>query len=195
MPESLCMGVGPAKPMQLIFLTSESVEEYESRQSQLRIAAPKVCPNCGAEEALEPLGYYHRYVRRTDDMTPRIPVRRFRCVRCRRTTSLLPGFAQPYKLVANATIEAFARGELERADVHRWHDRLLHYWKGFLVWAPRLRLRIGKRIPMPKHFSPVRLWKAVLDWAGDLAEATIRLTRSLSVTLFGEYKCHRPNPP
>lgn len=181
--------------MQIIFLTPESVEEYEKRQSQTAVAAPPSCPNCGSNQRLQALGYYHRYVTRQDNRTPRIAVRRFRCTRCRRTVSFLPGFAQPYKLVASDTIEAFMAGDIERPDVGCWYQRLVHYRSQFTAWAPRLLLHVKEAIPFGRHPHPHRIWNSVMKWAGNLTLATSRLIRAFGLTLFGEYKCHLPNPP
>jgi len=181
--------------LQLIFPTEDTVEQYVKRQIYLCIAAPEHCPNCGLGRHLESLGYYRRYVTRQDYATPRIQVRRFRCRRCKRTVSLLPSFAQPYKLVANPTIEAFVRGETGRDDVRRWRDRLTCYWKRFSRWSPFLLERLGRAILLPEYAAPLAVWNAVVNWGGGLSQATARLTRENGITLFGEYKCHLPNPP
>ncbi len=53
------------------------------------------------------LGYYARNISRLQLGFLRIWIRRFRCRFCRKTLSLLPSFAQPYRLIQNSTIERF----------------------------------------------------------------------------------------
>jgi transposase-like protein len=190
-----CKVIVTISAVQLIFQTEDTVEQYEKRQIHLCVAGPLHCPNCGRNRPLESLGYYRRYVTRQDYATPRIRVRRFKCSSCRRTVSLLPSFAQPYKLIANHTIEAFARGEKGRDDVRRWQDRLTCYWKKFSRWSPNLRTRLGATVLPAGHTAPLAIWNTLLEWGGGLAALTARLTWESGITLFGEYKCHLPNPP
>jgi Transposase IS66 family len=42
------------------------------------------------------------------------------------TVSCLPRFAQPYRVVCNATIEAFFEGRTARSDVRSWGDLPLY---------------------------------------------------------------------
>src|ERR1700737_5121886 len=70
----------------------------------------------------------------------RMAVRRFFCRCCAVTVSCLPRFAQPYRVVCNATIEAFFEGRTARRDVRSWGELLGRYqgasWRGL---GPRAR--------------------------------------------------------
>jgi hypothetical protein len=157
---------------------------------------PKRCPHCG-EGALQALGYYERWV---SGMVARgdirLQVRRFRCRGCGRTVSLLPAFAQPYRLIRNETIEAFFNGIPNREDVLRREGLLTCYWRRFVRWLPQLRSIVhsafGRAPPLKQ---PKLWWSLIVAVAGNLARATHQLVTEWRVTLFGRYHCHRPIPP
>lgn len=67
-------------------------------------------PHCRRIKTLCALGYYVRNLSRLGAGALQLSVRRFRCCVCRKTVSLLPAFAQPYRFVQNHTIEYFVRG-------------------------------------------------------------------------------------
>lgn len=181
--------------LQLIHLTKESVEEYEKGESHKRIVTPARCPNCQESGRLRSLGYYSRYTTRATVGTPAILVRRFRCFKCRRTTSLLPSFAQPYRLVLNETIEAYMAGNTNRADVLRSADHLKRYRHQYVRWLPNLRLRLHALLKGIPHKTAEAVWVAILEWGESLTKVTLFLTRDRQITMFGQYKCHLPNPP
>lgn len=181
--------------MQLIYTTFESVEEYQSRQTHARLSGPRACPNCGRPARLHSHGTYQRYTTSSGPGTPKISIRRFCCPACRRTVSLLPSFAQPYRLVLNDTIDAWASGERSRADVRRWTMRIKHYWNQYRRWLPIFRLKVSGFLSARRHHTPEAVWNEVLRRTGSLAAATAHLTERYQVTMFGEYKCHLPNPP
>jgi transposase len=197
--EELCLGsfivyllVGT---LQLIYLTLESVEEYSAGESQKRIAAPIRCPNCRKVGKLRALGYYHRYSSKFKAGTLEIQIRRFRCFRCHRTTSFLPSFLQPYRLVVNETIEAYMAGNLVRPDILRAMDQLKRYNQQYMRWLPELRIHLHKQLLHATSRTAEGVWGTLLQWGGGLALTTLRLTRDHQITMFGQYKCHLPNPP
>ena len=181
--------------MQLIHLTLESVEEYSEGESQKRIAAPRRCPNCRKIGRLRALGYYHRYTTRFKAGTLEIQIRRFRCFHCRRTISFLPSFLQPYRLVINETIEAYMAGNLVRPDILRSLDQLKSYNQQYMRWLPELRIHLHTQLLHATNRTAEAVWEALLHWGGGLTLTTLRLTRDHQVTMFGQYKCHLPNPP
>jgi len=181
--------------LQLIHLTLESVEEYSEGESQKRIAAPKSCPNCRKRGRLRALGYYRRYTTRFKAGTLEIRIRRFRCFHCHRTTSFLPSFLQPYRLVINETIEAYMAGNLIRPDILRSLDQLKRYGQQYLRWLPELRVHLQVRLRHLTSKTAEAVWKTLLRWGGGLTMTTLLLTRDHQITMFGHYKCHLPNPP
>lgn len=112
---------------------------------------------------------------------------------CGKTASLLPDFAQPYRLVCNSTIECYFSGDLYRADVQSWKGLLICYWKRFVAWLPKLRRRIVQRLGRaPPAKRPKRVWLFLMAAAGDLAQLTQRLVVEMHITIFGRYRCHCP---
>lgn len=179
--------------MQIICPVNSSSEEYHYNRQQTLMRPPPCCPHCHRERSLRALGYYQRDVTRLERGTLRISVRRYRCVICRKTVSLLPEFAQPYRMVLNVTIEAYTSGRYCRPDVERWQQLLQRYWRRFCNWQPEL-FRIIEGIGLSPPFGdPAMCWHELLNWGGSLGEINIRLTTIYRVALFGRYRCHLPN--
>jgi hypothetical protein len=108
------------------------------------------------------------------------------------TVSCLPQFAQPYRLVASATIEAFFGGERMGRDVQVRADLLRHYWRVFARWQPRLAAICGGFFGRPPPRESARgFWLRVVGGCGGLAAATARLVHELGITFFGKYRCHQ----
>src|ERR1051325_10453767 len=96
--------------MQMIRAMPLSVDRYVELNFHRRVPRPAECPHCGAQHTLQALGYYQRNLTNPKGTVLSVSIRRFRCCDCRRTVSILPSFAQPYKLVLTATINAFFCG-------------------------------------------------------------------------------------
>lgn len=180
--------------MQIICLTSDSPERYGLRRRHPLIRPPAECPHCGARQTLRSLGYYERYLSGSGSTAWRIRIRRFRCWLCRKTVSLLPAFAQPYKLVSNDLIEKYVKYSGRCIETEPWIDLLRRYWCSFRWGLPRMSDPIlvlaGLVLPL-EH--PKRSWELLLQWGGSLAMTTMRFTREAQITLFGRYRCHAPN--
>jgi hypothetical protein len=109
--------------------------------------------------------------------------------------SLLPDFAQPYRIVRNDAIEDYFVGDTSRVDVMRWSALLALYWRRFTIWLPDLREVAARSFGRgPPVNRPQKWWSFLVSAAGDLARATRRLVAEARVTIFGRYRCHRPNP-
>ena len=93
--------------MQLIVELPVDAEEYISQKFQHSITAPAACPHCRACASLQALGYYLRSITGKKAVALTISVRRFRCKVCKKTVSILPAFAQPYRLVRNHAIHRY----------------------------------------------------------------------------------------
>ena len=108
------------------------------------------------------------------------------------TVSCLPDFAQPYRLVGTATIEAGFAGETLRRDVVVWKDLLRRYWRRFEQWHPQLEAHCGGFFGRPPPGESARgFWQRVVGGCGGLAAATALLVHRLGITLFGKYRCHQ----
>jgi hypothetical protein len=81
--------------MQILHRFTGSIQEYLKQITNPDLYRPDHCPLCRALRRLTAWGFYRRSL--VDiEFDGFIPVRRYRCVFCRRTVSLLPEFALPY---------------------------------------------------------------------------------------------------
>jgi hypothetical protein len=109
---------------------------------------------------------------------------------------MLPDFAQPYRLVCNATIERYFNGERHSPEVLRREFLLRRYWDRFEEWYPRVLEIIGHRMPVRLLMEESGgYWQAVSLTYSSISRATLKLVRQYEVTLFGKYRCHSPRPP
>ena len=181
--------------MQIIVRVTWTPEQYLISQKQSSMMRPHRCPNCSARKSLRALGYYERGLSGTNGKDLRLLVRRFRCGACKRTVSLLPDFAQPYRFVRSRTIERYFNGDVEADEVRRTTGLLRCYWRKFTTWLPKLKRVIGAHLGLsPPASQPRRWWGFLMDTRGNLASATRRLVEEVRVTVFGLYQCHQPRP-
>jgi hypothetical protein len=105
------------------------------------------------------------------------------------TVSCLPRFAQPYRVVCNATIEAFFEGRTARSDVRSWGELLGRYQRAYRQWFGTLRMECGAffgRSPPEENRSS--FWDRIMGTCGGLAAATGKLVAELRITFFGRYR-------
>lgn len=179
--------------MQLIRAVPVNAEQYVAGNYQRQIRPPRKCPHCGEAKTLWALCYYFRNLTRLKfSNTLRIGIRRFQCCKCDGTVSILPSFAQPYRLVQNATVEAFFHGPPYPMDVTRWVSQLHKYWKKFLIWIPEIDSVLGSTLGLSPPHACGNEWREVLAAAhGEVDVCTERLVSSFQITLFGRYRCHQ----
>jgi hypothetical protein len=116
----------------------------------------------------------------------------FFCRCCAVTVSCLPRFAQPYRVVCNATIEAFFEGRTKRSDVRGWGELLGRYRRTYQQWFGTLRMECGALFGRsPPQENALGLWDRIMGTCGGVASATGKLVGQLSITLFGRYRCHQ----
>ena len=116
----------------------------------------------------------------------------FFCRCCAVTVSCLPRFAQPYRVVCNATIEAFFEGSTARSDVRGWSELLGRYRRAYQQWFGTLRMECGALFGRsPPEEKPLIFWGRIMRACGGLASATGKLVGQLKITLFGRYRCHQ----
>ena len=178
--------------MQIICTVSLSPDRYAKENFQRSIQRPTSCPRCGIRNALAALGYYSRNITSAERGVLRIFVRRFRCRLCGRTTSILPSFAQPYRLVLNATINEFFKGTIGAGSLS-WLPLLQQYWNRFAKWIPEID-RVVKSVVerSPPHPDAAGWWEVIVAAFGNLEKITATLVSRFGVTLFGRYRCHSP---
>jgi hypothetical protein len=181
--------------MQLIYAIEIDPEQYVSESFHKRVPPPAKCPHCCRTKTLWALGYYCRNLSRMGLGALFIFVRRFRCRCCRQTVSLLPAFAQPYRFVQNCTIENYVRGKPLADEVIRHLDLLSQYWRRFCLWLPELKRTLGHVLERAPPNDQITAWRSLLAAHGDLNSTTQNLVAGFRITLFGRYRCHRPNGP
>jgi hypothetical protein len=179
--------------MQVLYAIDIDPEEYAASEFQRQVSPPTRCPNCKGVKALWALGYYGRNLNRVSIGALVIFVRRFRCRHCRKTTSILPAFAQPYRFVQNRTIERFFSGEAFSDEVIRHLDLLSQYWRRFGIFLPVIERSLGKALERAPPGQPRASWRILVNLYGGLALATKNLVTAHQITPFGRYRCHRPN--
>ena len=178
--------------MQTIYPVTLTPEQYVEQNYQHQVRAPETCPNCGHAHCLEVLGYYHRNLTQSSALVLWIWVRRFLCNTCAVTVSCLPDFAQPYRLVNTATVQAGFEGEVTRPAVQRWRHLIAAYWKRFAEHLPLLTRTVGNVFGCcPLHPTADTFWQQLKQACGGLAPATRQLVGSLHTCLFGTYRCHQ----
>lgn len=191
----LATGVSSAKRwgiMQTIFPTSLTPEQYAQQECHRQVPAPAQCPNCQGPSSLEALGYYSRFITQTLAAILEIWIRRFRCRRCRISVSCLPQFAQPYRLVNNATVQAGFNDQSTRPDVQRWQGLIDAYWRRLEGHLPELVQRVGQAFgALPVNLSAAAFWTRWLAACRSLAAGTRELVARFGTCLFGTYRCHQ----
>lgn len=182
--------------MQILFVMLLDAADYAAGEVHRQIRPPRYCPHCRKAKALLTLGYYERYV--TAGGSGRIvtiKVRRFCCSICGRTVSMLPSFAQPYRLVCTLTIERFFGGH-DRLDTQTWRSLLRRYWRRFIAWLPKLMRTVERVLGLsPPESAGKGSWRALIEAYGHLERATRLLVKKFQVTVFGKYRCHSPIRP
>jgi Domain of unknown function (DUF6431) len=180
--------------MQHIFKTSLTPKEYVEQNYQKQVRPPENCLNCGGAHSLEALAYYHRYVSSLKEVLM-IWVRRFLCRQCRVSISCLPDFAQPYRAVNTATIEAAFNGQTQKPEVRHWVPAIEPYWRRFGAHLPGLLRQVGNAFgPVPLEPTAKGFWAQLLGHCGGLAAATRQLVHEFHTCLFGNYRCHQRRP-
>ena len=178
--------------MQIICTVSLSPDCYANESFHRNIKPPIECPHCNIRGTLAALGYYSRNVTSTKRGVLSIFVRRFRCRLCGRTVSILPSFAQPYRLVLNSTTNEFFGGTLG-TNALSWLPLLQQYWNRFTKWIPEINRVIKSVVERsPPHPDAAGWWQVLVAAFGDLEKIPATLVSRFGVTLFGRYRCHSP---
>ena len=131
--------------MQMLYPFRGSIQQYiESvgTKEEANRCRPATCPQCESKQPLVCHGFYQRtVVDFAGDGV--IRVRRYLCLACRRTVSLLPEFVLPYLRFAIVVMAAFLKGRLWRghtlkAAAETAHQGGMPYQRG-QQWVDRFR--------------------------------------------------------
>jgi hypothetical protein len=180
--------------MQMIIQLKMNVDQYVEQEFHKRVLAPEHCGNCGKVASLNILSSYERYTTNDSGAVVLFRVARFVCKVCKLTTSCLPSFAQPYRLVASETIEAFVMGDFGRFDVRNFEWLLVHYLENFDQWHRSLLSVVGSRFGRaPPGESATAFLRRAVAVCNSFAELTLRLVQEFKTTCFRNYRCHQPS--
>ena len=180
--------------MHLIIAFFGGPEEYERDGAHRKVARPDECPICGKSGGMRPHGFYPRSVTIPGPiMRLLIQIRRFLCFFCRRTTSMLPDFAQPYRLVTTDTVNEYFAGSRDGAEVTRWSEHLRLYQKRLEDRIPETRRALTTAYNIGElPLVATDLWGDVCRNFGGARRFTARFAGEVGMTVFGIYRCHRP---
>lgn len=172
----------------------KDAQKHVEQGMHQRVRPPACCPRCQRLSTLEAHGYYLRGCTDAEGRLREILVRRFECTACGCPVSCLPDFAQPYRLIHNATIQKFFAGDRNSPDVVRHHDTLSRYWRTFVAWTGRLKRFLGSTLGRgpPDDEPAAGLWRRLLARYGSPASASRSLVTDFKITCFGQYRCHQP---
>jgi hypothetical protein len=179
--------------MQKIYRTALTPEQYVQGNHHRQVSPPDQCGNCRKLHRLD--AYYLRFVTSSSADVLALWVRRFICRSCGTTTSCLPEFAQPYRLVNTATVtDGFS--ERQTAQTARWSDAIRRYWRDFNAFLDELLRTVGHAFgPLPLRPTARGFWQMLLGRFGGLGAATEELVHRFGLTLFARYRCHQRRQP
>ena len=180
---------GPSivQAMQFIRSLPVTVASYIATAFHRQITPPSRCSKCGLVEPFEALGYYARGITLGRRIVSLL-VRRFRCSGCGGTASVLPSFAQPYRLVQNVTIHQYFETGVD--ETLPWQGILRNYWNRFVRWLPELRRVFIQSGRSPPFSTGPDAWQALRNTVGTLETITEFLVSEYQITPFGRYRCH-----
>lgn len=115
--------------MQILHPFHGSVQQYLDQLSDAQTPRPARCPMCEANRPLTAHGFYQRTLTDLDHDDP-IRVRRYLCLVCRRTVSLLPHFALPYLRSSITVIALWLLARLRAAPTDPHHLPPMPYQRG-----------------------------------------------------------------
>ena len=181
------------RTMQVIFAFHSGPEEYARDGAHRKVVRPVDCPICGKPGVLRAHGYYSRAVSgpgRTRLLL--IWIRRFLCLACRLTTSMLPDFALPFRLVATDTVDKYFSDARDGVEVKIWLEHLVRYEKRIEERIPETRAALETAYDFGDlPLEATDLWRVVCRNFDGARRFTARFAREVGMTVFGIYNCHR----
>lgn len=128
--------------MQILYPFAGSIQQYNEQCAASNPQPPCSCAMCGTKRHLRAHGFYQRWVS-GPGFGGMIQVRRYLCLACRRTLSLLPEFVLPYIRSTITVLGLFLRARLlehktlEQSAMDAGDSRM-PYQRG-QQWARRFR--------------------------------------------------------
>jgi hypothetical protein len=106
-----------------MFIVAEfglDVQSYARQFAEIVFPKPDNCPNCGQRNQLVGHGSYPRHPCNPERTPFLIRVKRFFCLVCHRTVSILPSFCLPHRHYLAATIQSVL--DLRHRSTSSWKD-------------------------------------------------------------------------
>ena len=174
-------------------LTSEGIQ---IRQDQFQGERPN-CPS-GCQELMHRHGFYSRY--RHPEGDERCKILRFLCLPCRRTVSVLPCQAVPYRPLQTDRVQAHFDQKAEMGSgpdpkpAQAESDSLKRAWVRFTTRSKALSEAFGQLVPAMIS-CPARLWLEMRRAKTSLVHILKFLAQTSKISLLGDYRCLRlPDP-
>ena len=168
--------------VQLLFETNNSPQTYVEESGKYP-DAPSRCPHCHNPVKLSKHGFYTRYIILLL-FAGNIRIRRYICLKCGLTVSMLPSFCIPrYQYGAEVIITALltaAMNSSTRYAVTRWSERpqtltrrhIIHYRQR--VVQNRGRIQLGLNLMSP-GFIEMKQITGDTDWTSKFLEAATEI--------------------
>lgn len=155
-----------------------------------KVKRPERCICCG-HGRLHRHGCYERFVV-VDTRPQSLKIARFYCPRCRRTTSCLPSFALPYRLLPADLVQSWLSGCRSHAGAAQYQSLLESYHRYWESGRARQLFRmLGLALGRIDADKPgLSLFSALVSHWGDLAGASVGMLDSYGESLLGRYRIH-----
>ena len=170
-------------------------EEYVRDGAHRKVGRPDACPTCDEPGCMRAHGFYSRSVSAPGRLRLLlILIRRFLCRSCHLTTSMLPDFAQPFRLVATDTVDKYFSDARDSADVIVWVEHLARYQKRLEERIPETKAALATAYDFDElPVEAIGLWLVVCRNFDGARRFTARFAADVGMTVFGIYDCHRPS--
>jgi hypothetical protein len=136
--------------MQILHPQGGSIQQYKKDADDPELVRPRDCPQCLAKEPMRAHGFYTRTIV-DEGFDDTIRVRRFLCLLCRRTVSLLPEWALPYLRFSIEEIRRTLKARLMESRVWKAaepYQRWQHWVRRFLKQAEALSATLTALTPV-----------------------------------------------
>jgi hypothetical protein len=174
---------------QIIIHITATIAEYIREQMHRFVKRPDWCVCCGHAK-VHRHGHYDRFL--VHDGKPHtIAVARFLCPCCSSTTSLLPSFVLPYRLLPVSMVESWFAGDRSHAGSAQYESLLKDYRRRWERQCGALYAMLGGALGrMDTGELPQQLYRALIGQWGDLAGVNVGMLQDFGQSLLGTYRIH-----
>lgn len=168
------------------------------RKTQLAPDHPRPCCHVDASHKVYAHGFYQRLANYLSALVAvHRDVRRWLCVTCGRTFSVLPADVLPYRQVSVSAVEkhfdAQANEATPPAATVLTEGCLKRAWLRFTLRLTALTASLGQLMQREDLADAKRFWQGLRRW-GNLEEILRVLSADFQTSLLQDYLCLRPWP-